>query len=114
MKIEVFQKYNIFSSVASDTLIPKTTWKVRVYPTLLVFEDLLSPSFIKMKMNIKGPVKEFRIFLNLQKGSIQIQGFSKKGFFRYRIYAQDRKYVFLWINSLKDFLLIAKTISRLK
>jgi len=91
MKIELFQKYNIFSNVASVLLIPKTSWKVRIYPTLLILEDLLSHSFIKLKMNIEGPVKEFRIFLNLQKGWIQVQGFSKKGFFRYRIYAVENK-----------------------
>lgn len=90
MPITIAERLHPFShKPGTCCLIPGSSIEVQVFPAYLIFKDLEIP------LSIKGPVKDFTVQQDLEKGRITVWGDSADGFFRYHIYAGvDNSYYF--------------------
>ncbi len=105
MRISIDTKLRPFSRLSQTLLpLPGTYYVIRVCPTFLEFIDHSTRSetrIASIHWNIEGPVKEFLCILDLEKGQIVVQGFSKQGFFRYFIQGtQEEKGLSLFFKKI--------------
>lgn len=71
-------------------LLPGSTLRLQVFPGLLRVYDLASaqPMLVhEIPWNIVGPVKDFTVMQDLEKGCVRIWGKTQTGFMRYSCYA---------------------------
>lgn len=86
MKIKIFDRMCFFSHRPGvSVIIPNTLAIATVYPSRLILQGEI------FDFSIVGPVDKFTVFQDLEKGKVEVSGFSKKGFFRYCIFAKDGK-----------------------
>ncbi|MCC6127807.1 MAG: hypothetical protein IT584_01210 [Chlamydiae bacterium] len=86
MKIRIAEKFRPFSHrPGAECLVPGTAWAVRAFPTRLWF--LYEDQKIEIVFHIKGPVKEFTLQQDLEKGLVWVFGKALEGYFRLRIQA---------------------------
>jgi hypothetical protein len=95
MKIKIAQKLAPFSFLCgSRALIPSTTYEVKVFPVKLEFYNREKSSQVpdlEIFLEIKGPLKKFIVFQDIERAYIEISAFSKEGFIRYKIKHEDGK-----------------------
>jgi len=93
MKIDISQKLCPFShQPGTSCLIPFSTWSVQVFPTLLRFSNLSNISTSERKeivLPFQGPIKEFTVVQDLEKGEIRVFGHAEQGYFRYFIFKAE-------------------------
>lgn len=81
MHIKIAERLHPFSHQSgTHCLIPKTTWELQAFPTLLRFRDMQSTEYFEMVLPFKGPIKGFTLEQNLEKGFIHIFGMSQEGY----------------------------------
>lgn len=88
MKIEIVERLRPYTHLpGQNSLIPGTTWQAKVFPTKIDFLDLSDSSgvFKSLLLNVKGPLKDFTVQLDLEKALLRVWGESPEGFLRYRI-----------------------------
>jgi hypothetical protein len=61
-------------------LIPKSSWRVQVFPTKLKFHNFVTGESYEEALLGQGPVKDFTVTQDLEKGCIQIFGKTKSGY----------------------------------
>jgi hypothetical protein len=61
-------------------LIPKSSWRVQVFPTKLRFHNFVTNESYEEVLPWAGPVKDFTVTQDLEKGCIQIFGKTKSGY----------------------------------
>lgn len=84
MRIQITQKFRPFSHQGGTYCpIPFTTWEVQVFPAKLKFRNLAGSGQEEKNLPIEGPVKNFTVVLDLEKGRVEVFGRGKKGYFRY-------------------------------
>lgn len=84
LKIQIREKLRPFSHKSgAECLVPGTTWRVRAFPTRLWF--LQGDQKIELIFSIHGPVKEFILQQDLEKGLVWVSGKALEGYFRLRI-----------------------------
>lgn len=90
MRIQIAARLRPFShSAGTRCLIPGTAYQVECFPTLLRISDLSSwpaKPITQLKVNISGPVEDFTVSQDLEKGGIHIWGFTARGYMRYHLY----------------------------
>ncbi|MFY7843239.1 MAG: hypothetical protein ACOVOR_04410 [Rhabdochlamydiaceae bacterium] len=80
MKLKEKERLLPFSHKAGNSvLLPQSKRKIEIFPTLIKIDDLY------VYLNIKGPVKDFTISLDLKKGMIIVSAFIKEGYMRYSL-----------------------------
>lgn len=91
MKISIAQRLHPFSHQPGIfCLLPGTSLRFQIFPALLRVHDLSSaePRFVcELPVNVGGPVSNFTVVNDLEKGEIQVFGHSAKGYFCYLIKA---------------------------
>lgn len=91
MDIKIAERLRPFSHLpGSSCLLPGTHLSFQIFPALIAVHQLSAsePKFIEeIPVPAKGPVKDFTLQLDLEKGCIHVWGESKEGYFRYRILA---------------------------
>lgn len=88
MLIMISERLKPFSHLpGTQMVLPGTSLQFEIYPALVKISDLSRPNSgpISLIPKIAGPVKEFTVMLDLEKGFIKVWGHSAKGYFRYRI-----------------------------
>lgn len=89
MQISVADRFRPFSHLPGTYfLLPGTSLRFQIFPALLRIHDLAKqePRLItEIPLNIIGPVSDFTIMQDLEKGLLKIWGHSGAGFFRYLI-----------------------------
>lgn len=89
MHIDIAQRLHPFSHKAGTwCLVPGTAFCLQVFPALVRIYDLSAsePSFMAdLPVEVQGPVDDFTVTLDLEKGYIRVEGKSTQGFFRYLI-----------------------------
>ena len=87
MKIKADQDLRVFShNPGAALLLPGTLIVVTVFPTKLEFRQLDQSEFLlEIGLELEGEFKDFTVFQDLKKRLIEVQGFSKTGFFRYQL-----------------------------
>jgi hypothetical protein len=90
MRISIAERLHPFSHVPGTAcLIPFSSVSVQVFPALLRFQDLNSNKTIEVALELKGPVDDFTITTDLEKGRITVFGQTEEGFVRYHLFADE-------------------------
>ena len=91
MHIKIAQRQKPFSHTPGMFyVLPGSSLRFQIFPTLVRVHDLFEtePKFItNLKLNITGPVEDFTVQLDLEKGCIGVWGHAQEGFVHYRIAA---------------------------
>jgi len=89
MRIEIAQRLRPFCHLAGAyVVLPGSSLRLQIYPTLLRIDDLsgsVPTSLAEVSFAISGPLQDFTILQDLEKGSLRIWGKNPQGFFRYAI-----------------------------
>lgn len=98
MKILIAERLRPFSHLPGTLLpIPQTFYAIQVFPTLVRFYDLSEnrkKDLGEIFFPFNGPVKDFTVQLDLERGRIRVWQETKDGFVRLNIYSSSGK-VFL-------------------
>lgn len=94
MRINIAERLKPFSHVPGiSCLLPGSTLRLQIYPSLIRVDDLAGPHPIMLSeitMNVKGPVKDFTVQQDLEKGNILVWGHGSSGYFRHKQEAENR------------------------
>ena len=83
MKITISDRFKPFShKPGASCLIPWSCIKVQAYPALLIFEDLITFQKQEYRLGWKGPVLDFTLELDLEKGVVWVYGHTTDGYRR--------------------------------
>ncbi|MBS0647782.1 MAG: hypothetical protein JSS10_00990 [Verrucomicrobia bacterium] len=83
MKIKIAERLKPFSHLpGASCVIPWSSWKVQAYPELLKFENLTNGQKLGYRLDWKGPVLDFTVELDLEKGAIWVYGHTEEGYRR--------------------------------
>lgn len=93
MHIDIAARLRPFSHTPGVCcLVPGTALAVEVFPALLRIYDMKSSErhlLAELPIAIKGPVNNFIVTLDLERGWVRVEGCSQEGFFRYRLMAAE-------------------------
>lgn len=93
MHIKIAERLHPFTHTPGEyCILPKSTLRLQIFPALILVHDLSEamPKWIaKIPVPVKGPVKEFTVQLNLEKGKIDVWGKSREEYFRYHIFPSE-------------------------
>lgn len=91
MHIKIASRYKPYShSCKTECMLPGTSLCFQVFPTHISCHDLSVFPIKKgaeWELNVRGPVENFTVQLDLEHGSICVWGYALEGYFRYRIQA---------------------------
>lgn len=89
MRIAIAARYRPYSHrPGTACLLPKSCWVVQAFPTLLrLSKEGEGP--IEIPLSFTGPVREFTLQQDLEKGCVWVWGIAKEGRFRLRLEARD-------------------------
>ncbi len=86
MKISIAQRLHPFSHLpGASCIIPGSAWQVTVFPTLLKFYNLQTGKEEEENLPWTGPVKNFTVQQDLEKGEVIITGKTVEGYKRHVI-----------------------------
>jgi len=101
MTISIVQRDRPFSHLpGASCVLPRTCWTVQAFPTKICLRDREregSDGYIEISLNLQGPVKEFTLLQDLEKGMVLIWGMSLEGRFRLRLQAVKGA-IELWVE----------------
>lgn len=84
------------------TLLPGSGWPVQIFPCLIRifrFQDGLPLQLAEINLEVKGPVEQFTIFNDLEKGWLTVTGMTCEGWMKVHLIAsQDLKSIRLLVN----------------
>ena len=87
MRIEIDDRLRPFSHTPGTTcLIPGTFYSVRVFPCFLQIYDISKSTPVlvgEVCVKLSGPIEQFTVQQDLEKGYISVWGRAPQGFFRY-------------------------------
>lgn len=93
MLISIAERFRPFSKLPGVAcLLPLSKLQLQIYPAYIKVYDLsqAEPDLkSEFSLPIQGPVKEFTVMQDLEKGCLKVWGESKEGFFRYRVHAAN-------------------------
>lgn len=97
-EISIAQRYLPFSHRPGvRCLLPFSTYGLRVFPTRLCFFDMLqtsSPSLGEIELQHCGPIEDFIVTLDLEKGKVIVAGKNTEGYFRFHLGMIDGRATF--------------------
>jgi len=73
----------------TSCLIPFSPWVVEAFPALLRLKNLISGETQELFLNTKGPILDFTVELDLEKGGVHIFGHSERGYQRFSIAMEE-------------------------
>lgn len=94
MYIRIAQRLRPFCHLPGTyCVLPGSDLRLQLFPCLIRVHDLSTstPEFItEISLNIQGPVEDFTVLQDLEKGILIVWGHTPKGFFRYRLHAIEK------------------------
>jgi hypothetical protein len=91
MKISIAQRHRPFSHwPGASCILPRTCWVVHAFPAMIRLQNLErhnSQGCIEIPLELTGPVREFTLEQDLEKGYVRIWGVANEGRFRIRLEA---------------------------
>lgn len=91
MRITIADRFRPFSHVPGTfSILPASILRVQVFPSLIRLHDLskAEPQLLtEISLGVKGPVSDFTVQQDLEKGHICIWGHTASGYLRYRLAA---------------------------
>lgn len=103
MEISIAERLKPFIHVPGMTVIlPGLGWPIQVFPCLLRmyrFQDAIPLQFAELQLELEGPVEQFTVTNDLEKGRLTVSGMTRKGWLRYHLIgSQDLKNVRLVVD----------------
>lgn len=90
MSIKIAERLRPFSHVPGVCcLLPKTKVTVQAFPTLIRFLEIQD-----IELELEGPVQDFTVQQDLERGHLSVYGHAKNGYFRYVI-SQENEGIFI-------------------
>lgn len=93
MNISIAERLRPFQHVAgTKVLLPGTALRATIYPSLILFHDVTcaDPRLVaEVPLTIHGPVQDFTVQQDLEKGCLLVWGFAASGYFRYTLSYND-------------------------
>ena len=90
MRIDIAARFKPFSHCPGTyVLLPGSTLRLQIFPTRLHVDDLAGPlpvSLATIDFDLTGPVDEFSIQQDLERGNVRVWGKTSSGFVRYTIH----------------------------
>lgn len=87
MHIEIAGRFKPYTHIpGAFCLLPCTALRCQIFPAFIKIESLhsLHPKHIaEIHLNVKGPVEDFTVVQDLEKGCVRIWGHAQQGYFRY-------------------------------
>ena len=91
MRLKIAEKIQPFSHLpGTSCVLPGSSYQLQIFPCLILLFDLSQgiPTLVyRLELDIQGPVQDFTIFNDLEKGKVSVWGKSPTGFFRYHLLA---------------------------
>ncbi len=90
MKIQIAEKLRPFTHTpGTKCLLPGSSLCVEIYPVMIRIEDLEGNTPVQeIALPLKGPVNDFTVQLDLEKGVVWLWGTYLEGYRRYRLWAE--------------------------
>lgn len=89
MRILISERFKPFSHVpGTSTILPGLGYQVEIYPCLIRIYDLKQSRpllLVERDLDFKGPVEQFTVFNDLEKGRITVSGKTQEGWIRYHL-----------------------------
>jgi len=83
LKITIAERLKPFSHLpGASCVIPWSSWKVQAFPALLRFKNLITAEKLEYRLDWKGPVLDFTLELDLEKGAVWVYGHTVEGYRR--------------------------------
>lgn len=87
LRIKIAQRLKPFSHIpGTHCILPGTSVRMQVFPTRIIYEDLseAAPQKVKeVEFERTGPVRDFTIQQDLEKGRILVWGHAQEGYFQF-------------------------------
>jgi len=81
--IQIAQRLHPFSHIPGAICpLPKSNWSIQAFPTRLIFRHLITHQEIELGIQCTGPMSDFTLQLDLEKGAVVLFGSPKEGYFR--------------------------------
>ena len=81
--IQIAQRLHPFSHIPGAICpLPKSNWSMQAFPTRLIFRHLITHQEIELGIQCTGPMSDFTLQLDLEKGAVVLFGSPKEGYFR--------------------------------
>lgn len=82
MHIKIAQKYRPFShEPGASCLLPHSFFQTQAFPALLRLTDLMTGEAFEMKLDVQGPVREFTLQQDLERGEVRVFGKALNGYY---------------------------------
>ncbi len=98
MRISIAQRLQPFSHTPGVlSLLPGSTIALQICPTLICVYDLSNAKntlIQEISLPLSGPVRDFTVQLDLEKGHLIVWGHFADGFVRYRLFSINRENAF--------------------
>lgn len=103
MKISIAERLKPFSHApGASTLLPGLGWPVQIFPCLIRifrFQKILPLQLTELNLALKGPVEQFTVTNDLEKGRLTVSGMTREGWIRYQLIgSQDQKGIRLLVD----------------
>ena len=89
MRIEIAERLKPFSHLpGASSILPGSRYQIQVFPACIKVFDLStfsSPLILELQFKIKGPVQNFTVQNDLEKGCIRVWAETVFGFYRYSL-----------------------------
>lgn len=87
MRLTIAERLRPFSHLPGTyCLLPASSLALKIFPALIILEDLqvgMPKQLVAIDLQIKGPLKNFLVIQDLEKGNVRVEGKSENGFIRY-------------------------------
>lgn len=88
--IRITQRLRPFCHLpGTSCLIPFSPWVIQAFPALFRLKNLITGEAQELFLNTKGPIRDFTVELDLEKGGVHIFGHSERGYQRFSIAMQE-------------------------
>jgi hypothetical protein len=86
MKITIAERLRPFCHLPGTACpVPWSPWKVEIFPTLLKFCHMIDGRRYEERLDWKGPILDFTVELDLEKGAVVVFGHTAQGYRRHNI-----------------------------
>ena len=106
MKIKLTEKYRPYShDMGTSCLLPKSPWRVKVFPTRIEFTNLISEGSgdsFTVSSAVQGPLSQFTVMQDLERQWVRVFGRGPQGHFSYRIVASAHEIILFLEKAPKE------------
>lgn len=92
-------------------LVPYSAWELEAFPTLVRFRHLVTGEELSYPLNLVGPVFDFTVELDLEKGCVYLFGTGARGYERYTVSIEEPYLRIVSRKGKQRALLPSKTLS---